>query len=177
MLPHGGRGAHRSQLAVFSSLSGHWESSAYLLRGCVLAQCGRGLLSGSAIAFHWQEHRGWASWCCCARCRQQCMPVGVAEGSWGCCQALLEAWGQTDISVLTDGHILQHRQTFISSGADGAERCNAVLQGQGKAFYSKAAPSTVTGVSGPSPSPLLLHGLACPAAPLACMASHGTHRL
>ena len=41
-----------------------------------------------------------------------------AEGSWGHCQALLEAWGQTDMFALTDGRVLQHGQTFISSGAD-----------------------------------------------------------
>lgn len=176
MPPHGGRGAHRSQRAVFSSLSGHWKA-VLDAQGCALAQCGTGLLLQSAVALHRQEPRGWVSRCCCARCQQQSMPVRVAEGSWGHCQALLEARGQTDISALTDGHILQHRQTFIFSGADGAERCKAVLQGQGKAFYSKAVPSTVTGVPGPSSSPLLLRRLTCPAPPLACMASHGTHRL
>lgn len=82
------------------------------------ARCGSDLLFGSAIAFRWQEHGGWVSWWCCARRQQQPTPVGAAEGSWGHCQALLEAWGQTDMFALTDGRVLQHGQTFISSGAD-----------------------------------------------------------
>lgn len=47
-----------------------------------------------------------------------------------------------DVSSNTDRH--------LSPLALTAGRRKAVVQSQGKAFYSKAAPSTMTGVSGPS---------------------------